>query len=240
MTELNVLRVFVGPDGRGGNPLGVFLDGGAIPAGRRQAVTIDLGFSETVFVDDAAEGAIRIFTPGRELPFAGHPSVGAAWLFRETGAPATTLRPPAGNVPFRHDDVRTWIRARPEWVHEFRQEQLPTAAAVDAFVGPPVGQIGIYVWAWEDEPVGIVRARYFATDLGIVEDEATGAAAVKLGSIVSRSITIRQGIGSEILVRPQPDGTIEIGGRVQLIERREYALDQDASATARHARRPGA
>jgi len=226
MTELHVLRVFVGPDGRGGNPLGVFPDGGAIPADRRQAVALDLDFSETVFVDDAAEGSIRIFTPGAELPFAGHPTVGTGWLFRETGAPATTLRPPAGDVPFRHDADRTWIRARPEWVHEFRREQLPSAAAVDAFVGPALGQPGIYVWAWLDEPGGIVRARYFATDFLIAEDEATGAAAVKMGGVLGRPITIRQGVGSEILVRPQPDGTVEIGGRVEPVETRAYALPQ--------------
>ena len=226
MTELHVLRVFTGPDGRGGNPLGVFLDGGAIPAERRQAVALDLGFSETVFVDDAAEGAIRIFTPGRELPFAGHPTVGTGWLFRESGAPATTLRPPAGDVPFHHDAERTWIRARPEWVHEFRSDQLASAADVDAFVGPALGALGIYVWAWLDERAGIVRARYFATDFLIAEDEATGAAAVKMGGLLGRPLTIRQGVGSEILVRPQPDGTIEIGGRVELVETREYVLAQ--------------
>jgi predicted PhzF superfamily epimerase YddE/YHI9 len=226
VTTLHVLRVFVGPDGRGGNPLGVFLDGQAIPNDRRQAVALDLGFSETVFVDDAAEGAIRIFTPGAELPFAGHPIVGTGWLFFETGAPATTLRPPAGDVPFRHDAERTWIRARPEWVHQFRREQLSTAAAVDAFVGPALGEPGIYVWAWLDEASGIVRARYFPTDLLIAEDEATGAAAVKLGGLLRRPMTIRQGVGSEILVRPQPDGTVEIGGRVEPVETREYVLGQ--------------
>jgi predicted PhzF superfamily epimerase YddE/YHI9 len=226
MTQLHVLRVFVGPDGRGGNPLGVFLDGAAIPADRRQAVAVDLGFSETVFVDDPAEGAIQIFTPGTELPFAGHPTVGTGWLFRETGAPATTLRPPAGDVPFRHDAERTWIRARPEWVHEFRREQLDSAAAVEAFVGPSLAQPGVYVWAWIDEAAGIVRARYFATDFLIPEDEATGAAAVKMGGLLHRPLTIRQGVGSEILVRPQADGTVEIGGRVELVETREYALPQ--------------
>ncbi len=226
MTELHVLRVFVGPDGRGGNPLGVFLDGHAIPDDRRQAVAADLGFSETVFVDDAAEGAIRIFTPGGELPFAGHPTVGTAWLFRETGAPATSLRPPAGEVPFRHDTERTWIRADPAWVHQFRREQLASPTAVDAFVGPALGEPGIYVWAWLDETAGDVRARYFPTDFAIAEDEATGAAAVKMGAVLGRPITIQQGVGSEILVRPQPDGTIEVGGRVELVETREYAMTQ--------------
>jgi predicted PhzF superfamily epimerase YddE/YHI9 len=226
MTELHVLRVFIGPDGRGGNPLGVFLDGGAIPSDRRQAVAHELAFSETVFVDDAAEGAIRIFTPGRELPFAGHPSVGAAWLFRETGAPATSLRPPAGEVPIRHDAERTWIRARPEWVHPIQVEQLASAAAVEAEPGQPMGAIGRYIWAWIDEAAGTLRSRYFATDVGIREDEATGAAAVVMGGRLGRPLTIRQGVGSEILVRPEADGSIEIGGRVELVETRDYALGQ--------------
>jgi predicted PhzF superfamily epimerase YddE/YHI9/8-oxo-dGTP pyrophosphatase MutT (NUDIX family) len=226
VTTLHVLRVFVGPDGRGGNPLGVFLDGARISTERRQAVARELGFSETVFVDDPAEGAIRIFTPGRELPFAGHPTVGTAWLFRESGAPADVLRPPAGDVAFRHDAERTWIRADPAWVHEFDSRQLASPAAVDAFDGPALGEPGIHVWAWIDEPSGIVRVRYFPTDFLILEDEATGAAAVRLGAILGRPITIRQGVGSEILVRPQPDGTVEIGGRVEPVETREYSLPQ--------------
>ncbi|MBA2717957.1 MAG: PhzF family phenazine biosynthesis protein [Chloroflexi bacterium] len=225
-TRLHVLRVFVGPDGRGGNPLGVFLDGAVISIDRRQAVAVDLGFSETVFVDDAAEGAVRIFTPGRELPFAGHPLVGIGWLLRETGAPATTLRPPAGDVPVRHDAERTWIRARPEWVHPIRVDQLASAADVEASPGQEMGALGRYVWAWIDEDAGVLRARYFATDVGILEDEATGAAAVLMGHLIGRPIMIRQGVGSEILVRPQPDGTIEIGGRVELVEMREYAPAQ--------------
>ena len=226
MTELHVLRVFIGPDGHGGNPLGVFLDGAAIAEDRRQAVALDLGFSETVFVDDASEGSIRIFTPSRELPFAGHPTVGTAWLFRESGAPSTILRPPAGDVPFRHDAERTWIRARPEWVHPILIEQLANAADVEAHQGQSMGASGRYAWAWIDEPGGILRSRYFATDVGILEDEATGAAAVLMGHLIGRPITIRQGVGSEILVRPQPDGTVEIGGRVEPVETREYALPQ--------------
>lgn len=115
MTTLQVLRVFVGPDGRGGNPLGVFLDGAAIPAGRRQAVAAELGFSETVFVDDMATGSIRIFLPNTEAAFAGHPAVGTAWLLETVGIPIDALHPPAGEVPIRRDGERTWIRARAEW-----------------------------------------------------------------------------------------------------------------------------
>jgi predicted PhzF superfamily epimerase YddE/YHI9 len=223
-TELHVLKVFAGPDGRGGNGLGVFLDGARIPDDRRQDVAVDLGFSETVFVDDAAEGAIRIFTPGRELAFAGHPTVGTAWLLHRSGAPATTLRPPAGDVPFRVEDDATWVRARAEWVHPIRIEQLASATDVEAQPLQALGEPGRYVWAWIDERAGVIRSRYFATDVGIVEDEATGAAAVVMGARLERPLTIRQGVGSQIVVRPQPDGTVEIGGRVELAETRDYTL----------------
>jgi predicted PhzF superfamily epimerase YddE/YHI9 len=225
VTELHILRVFIGPDGRGGNPLGVFVEGSAVPADRRLSVAAQLGLSETVFVDDPDRGEIRIFTPASELPFAGHPTVGTAWLLAELGRRVDVLRPPAGEVPVRHHGNLTWVRARAAWVHPIHIEQLPTIADVDAHGGQPMGTPGLYVWAWEDEAAGRLRSRYFATDIGIVEDEATGAAAVVMGDRIGRRLTIRQGVGSEILVRPGDDGTVEIGGRVDLIETREFATD---------------
>ena len=115
MTRLHVLRVFCAEDGSGGNPLGVFLDGAALPEDRRQAVARELGFSETAFVDDRERGEIRIFTPEVELPLAGHPLVGTAWLLRAEGTPVATLRPPPGEVGVRFDGEMTWVTARPEW-----------------------------------------------------------------------------------------------------------------------------
>jgi len=110
MTTLHVLSVFVGDDGAGGNPLGVFLDGAAIPAGERQAAAAALGFSETVFLDDAITGALAIFTPAMELAFAGHPLVGTAWLLAHQEAPPPALlRPPAGEVSTRHEGGLTFI-----------------------------------------------------------------------------------------------------------------------------------
>jgi predicted PhzF superfamily epimerase YddE/YHI9 len=239
MTELHVLRVFIGPDGRGGNPLGVFVDGAAIAPARRQAVAAELGFSETVFVDaiqrggdprdgDPVDGAdatatVRIFTPATELPFAGHPTVGTAWLLAERGMPVDLLRCPAGDVrTWAEDDGRRWIRARSAWVHDFAIDQLASVAEVHATVGPPMGDPGRYVWAWEDEAAGRLRSRYFATDYGIMEDEATGAAAVRMGHRLGRDLVIRQGIGSELVVRPDPAaGTVDVGGRAELVEARE-------------------
>ena len=224
MTELTVLRVFVGPDGRGGNPLGVVLDGDAVPESDRQAVAATLGFSETVFVDNATTGAIRIYTPAAELAFAGHPAVGTSWLLRSLGIGGTRLRVPAGDVDAWEADGLAWVRANPSWVHEIDVVQHPDAATVEALPvdGGPTGST--YHWAWIDEAAGVVRSRYFVPAYGIGEDEATGAAAVMMGGRLGRALDIRQGVGSLLLVRPTPDGWVEIGGRVEPVETRPLAM----------------
>lgn len=226
MTLLHVLRVFLGPGSSGGNGLGVFVHGSSIPTERRQAVAADLGFAETVFVDEVSDGAARIaiFTPGTELLFAGHPTIGTAWLLDHLGKPVQILRPPAGEVrTWRDGEQLTWIRARAEWVHSIRLVEYATAAEVDALVPPPMGDKGMYAWAWEDAGSGQLRSRYFGTDIGIPEDEATGAAAVLMGAKLGRSLTIRQGVGSRLHVRPGPDGWVEVGGQCGFLETREYS-----------------
>lgn len=226
MIELHVLRVFIGPDGTGGNPLGVVLRGADVPIGARQAVAADLGFSETVFVDDARRGLIRIFSPAVELPFAGHPLVGTAWLVaREHGA-LDTLRPPSGEVPMRVAGERAFIAGRPAWAPPFRWVELASPAAVDALDGAPDGHDLIGAYAWKGD--GVVRARVFALSLGILEDEATGAAAVRLAALLGSEIEIHQGKGSVIAASLRTDGMVEIGGRVALDEVRQYELPGDA------------
>ena len=170
--EVRVPRVFCGPDGRFGNPLGVVLDGPSVPVDDRQALATHLGYSETVFVDDAAAGRIVIFTPVLELPFAGHPTVGTAWMLAGEGHPVDVLRPPAGEVPVRRDGELTWVAARPEWCPPWELVRYDTPAEIDAMEVPETGLI--FAWAWIDEPAGLVRARCFVVDEGIPEDEATG------------------------------------------------------------------
>jgi trans-2,3-dihydro-3-hydroxyanthranilate isomerase len=75
----------------GGNPLAVVLDADGLAPERMQAIARELNLSETVFVlkpeNPAHSAKIRIFTPGRELPFAGHPTVGTAILLAELHTP---------------------------------------------------------------------------------------------------------------------------------------------------------
>lgn len=82
------LDVFAARPGTG-NPLGVIPDADDIDTDSMQALAAWLNLSETVFflAPDlpGADYRIRIFTPRGELPFAGHPSVGAAWWAIESG-----------------------------------------------------------------------------------------------------------------------------------------------------------
>ena len=219
MARLHLLRVFCADDGSGGNPLGVFMDGSEVRPEQRQAVAADLGLSETVFVDDAERGEIRIFTPAVELDFAGHPAVGTAWLLEGAGA----LRPPAGEVGVTRDEQAVYVAARPEWGPAFELTRLGSPADVEALEGPPGGHDLIAAWAWIDEGAGTIRARVFPVRIGIPEDEATGSAATKLCALLARAIDIRQGRGSRILARPAADGFVEIGGRCTVDEVRDYA-----------------
>ena len=67
----------------GGNQLAVFLDGRGLAAETMQAVAREMNFSETTFVLPAEQPdtdvRLRIFTPGAELPMAGHPTIGSTF-----------------------------------------------------------------------------------------------------------------------------------------------------------------
>lgn len=226
MPKLHVLKVFVGDEGVGGNPLGVFLEGAEVPEGGRQRVAADLGFSETVFVDEADNGTLRIYTPETELPFAGHPLVGTAWLLAKERSEIAVLRPPAGEVPARLDGDVAFVTGHPEWAPPFEHLELESPTSVELLDGIPGGHDLVGVWAWEDEPSGYLRARVFAPRLGVEEDEATGAHAVRLAAQLGREVLIRQGEGSLISAKPNEEGTVEIGGLVQLVEVREYEIGE--------------
>jgi trans-2,3-dihydro-3-hydroxyanthranilate isomerase len=122
----------------GGNQLAVFPDARGIPEHRLLDVTREFNYSETTFVfppDDARHARharrVRIFTPGGEVPFAGHPTVGTAHALAETGEIALTgattrivLEEKVGPVP---------VAIRAEGGHpvfsQLSVAQLPTVGA---------------------------------------------------------------------------------------------------------------
>jgi trans-2,3-dihydro-3-hydroxyanthranilate isomerase len=115
-----------------GNQLAVFTEGEAVPSRLMLPAARELHLSETVFVlpgDDDADATVRIFTPHAELPFAGHPVLGAAFLVgEERNLAMVRLRTAAGVVPVtltrRHGEIVYGEMEQPlPTVREFEREQ---------------------------------------------------------------------------------------------------------------------
>src|SRR5262249_38028167 len=68
----------------GGNPVAVVLDAEGLSTAQMQAIALEFNYSESTFVlppkDDTNTARVRIFTPRAEVPFAGHPNVGTAFV----------------------------------------------------------------------------------------------------------------------------------------------------------------
>jgi trans-2,3-dihydro-3-hydroxyanthranilate isomerase len=102
------LNVFTdGDDPFSGNPLCVFEDGTGLSDDDMQNLARQLNLSETTFItlgSGKVSATVRIFTPNYEMPFAGHPTLGTAYVVRELlggVADAVLLRMPAGDIPVR-------------------------------------------------------------------------------------------------------------------------------------------
>ena len=104
LLDYEVVDVFA-PRAFAGNPLAVVFDADGLTTEQCQALAFEFHLSETSFLcapspsgtDSGADYRVRIFTPFAELPFAGHPSVGAAHTLVRTGRlPAGTLRQECG------------------------------------------------------------------------------------------------------------------------------------------------
>jgi trans-2,3-dihydro-3-hydroxyanthranilate isomerase len=94
----------------GGNPLAVVRDAAHLGTATMQAIAREMNLSETTFVTAVAQdrATVRIFTPHEELPFAGHPTLGTAWVLSGGNRPFTlALR--AGDVSVRFANGCAWM-----------------------------------------------------------------------------------------------------------------------------------
>lgn len=109
-----------------GNQLAVFTDAREIPEELLQPLAREMNFSETVFVYPAEQGGharIRIFTPGNEVPFAGHPTLGTAFVLAgPLQLPEIRLETGSGIVPVRLE------REGPRIIFGRMEQPLPTVA----------------------------------------------------------------------------------------------------------------
>lgn len=188
------LDVFADRPGAG-NPLGVVVDAQGLDTAAMQAFAAWANLSETIFFLPPAHGAdyrIRIFTPRSELPFAGHPSVGAAWAAQELGmvaADATRLvqQCAAGLLPVeiahRGDTRRVRIRAP----RARRIEAPPPSRALlpVATAGWATGALAPALWNngpswWLFELVDAAAVRALQPDLAAIAALTRASGAVGL------------------------------------------------------------
>lgn len=120
----------------GGNQLAVFRDGAAIAPELMPQIARELNLSETVFVLPPSEaGAVhrlRIFTPGAELPFAGHPTIGTACLLAFLGELDTGARSVEIVLQEAGGNVRVRVHAGGEGAPSFAQLTAPQAPDIRA------------------------------------------------------------------------------------------------------------
>ncbi|MEK7543420.1 MAG: PhzF family phenazine biosynthesis protein [Patescibacteria group bacterium] len=215
--NIHTLRVFVNQVGKFGNSVGIIQDEGKkIVLNDRQRIATDLGYSESVFINDVSVGSVSIFNPRSEVPFAGHAMVGAAWFMNKTGdKPIDSLVCEGGTIKTWMDDGKTWIRAAlttlPAWKYVQRKNPIEVERLSESETKTIKHSL---IWAWIDEHRGLIRARTFAPDWGIPEDEANGSGSMRLAAILGRTIEIFHGKGSIIYAKPLQSDFADLGGRV--------------------------
>ncbi len=131
-----------------GNPLCVFERAEALDTERMQALALQFNLSETSFILPSARAtaAVRIFTPRYEMAFAGHPTLGTAYVCRALGlgGDELTLEMPAGIIPVRAAGDRFSLRAgTPKWRE--MPEPPPTLAAALGLAGEDIGERPLWV-----------------------------------------------------------------------------------------------
>jgi trans-2,3-dihydro-3-hydroxyanthranilate isomerase len=226
MRHCYVLRVFTRGD-LGGNHLGVITDVTGLDPALMQRIATHLGFSETVFLDWSRGGVpqARIFTPATEIPFAGHPLVGAAWVLGAVG-PGTTDRVSCGIGEVRFESDASGARIEVTLSREVQEASagavaaagLPTAVrawmvrlplrylVAELGSGASVASLApdftaLEVANWDGTMVfcrsgAVAKVRFFAPRLGVPEDPATGSAAAALAAALSAA---GEGEGSLVL-----------------------------------------
>jgi trans-2,3-dihydro-3-hydroxyanthranilate isomerase len=130
-----------------GNPLAVVFDADDLSTAQMQAIAREFNLSETTFpcrtTTEGADYLLRIFTPMSELPFAGHPSVGTAWLMAERGRVKrgrVVQECGAGLLPLEiHDDGAMLTGGEPQVGPPLDPEPLLAAVGLTSADLDPIG-----------------------------------------------------------------------------------------------------
>lgn len=161
MHAFRIVNVFtVGGDPFSGNPLCVFEDARGLDDTQMQALARQMNLSETTFVLPAtsagADARVRIFTPGFEMPFAGHPTLGTASVVAAARRKErVTLEMVAGlvSVASDRDDARRETASDTAWT--LRTAKAPATRPVDATPDELAAMLGLPAGSVNDEPLWV-------------------------------------------------------------------------------------
>ena len=221
--EINVAQVFVNKKGEFGNPVGIVIDErNEFDELTRQQAATKLNFSETVFIDSLGEiPEVSIFNPQHKVKFAGHAVLGTAFFIRESlGKELTSIKCGSEQVKVKSVDGVIYVDAPLSIMPAWKYQQLESPKLVEELTKDKISLFEhTFVWAWEDELKGLIRARTFAPDWGIPEDQANGSGSMKLAAQLNRDLIITHGMGSVIYARPTGSERAEVGGLVKIQEK---------------------
>jgi trans-2,3-dihydro-3-hydroxyanthranilate isomerase len=132
----------------GGNPLAVFPEGEGLSAEQMQAIAHEMNLSETTFVMRAERDSydVRIFTPAEELPFAGHPTIGTAWVLRHLGrieGDELVQHTGAGDTIVRVEDDLLWFERSGTAGPDLGRTDPGADERVAGVIGLPVADVGL-------------------------------------------------------------------------------------------------
>ena len=150
LLNYRILNVFIDGDNPfSGNPLCVFEDAADLSDEDMQNLARQLNLSETTFITPGGADVsanVRIFTPSYEMPFAGHPTLGTAYVVHELSSTgdAILLRMPAGDIPVRVTDNVWTMRVN-----------APVSYPVDAQLSNLTAMIGLTADRVAAEPLWV-------------------------------------------------------------------------------------
>ena len=184
-----------------GNALAVFPVAPDLPTDLMQRIAREMNLSETAFVTSSDSNGYRsrIFTPGSELPFAGHPTLGTAWVLRDAGAisrEAVTQETAAGKTAITFEADAVWLERDGDGGVD-----VEDLGALASEVGIAPGLIGA---TWE-APGGPVELRPAIADCGIRQLMVPVASLEALRGLQSPDIREPEGShGAYFFVRTGP------------------------------------
>lgn len=135
-------------DAYAGNPLAVFPDASGLSAAQMQAIAREMNLSETAFVTECEPDSykVRIFTPAQEVAFAGHPTIGTAWVLRDAGRltdDEVVQRSGAGATTVRFEPGRAWFRRAGTAEPDLKQRDPDVASKLARALGIHHEEIGL-------------------------------------------------------------------------------------------------